>query len=44
MAAMNVLVIDRDKTVQNLLKEELESGGYKVWVTSELRRSPLALY
>ena len=36
MAAMNVLVIDRDKAVQNLLKEELESGGYKVWVTSEV--------
>ena len=39
MAAMNVLVIDRDKAVQNLLKEELESGGYKVWVTSEVDKA-----
>lgn len=31
MAAINVLVIDRDQIVRDLLKEELEAAGYKVW-------------
>jgi diguanylate cyclase (GGDEF)-like protein len=35
MPEINVLVIERDKVVQDLLKEELETTGYKVWVTSE---------
>ena len=33
MPELNVLVIDRDKMVRDLLKEELELVGYKVWVT-----------
>jgi len=36
MPEVNVLVIDRDKIVQDLLKEELELIGYKVWVASEI--------
>ncbi len=36
MAVINVLVIDRDKMVRDLLKEELELSGYKVWVTSDV--------
>lgn len=36
MAQVNVLVIDRDKTVQDLLKEELELVGYKVWAISDV--------
>src|SRR4030043_1860601 len=35
MPEINVLVIERDKIVQNLLKEELELAGYKVWITSD---------
>jgi diguanylate cyclase (GGDEF)-like protein len=35
MAEINVLVIDRDKMVQDLLKEELELVGYKVWIASD---------
>lgn len=35
MPGVNVLVIDKDKVVRDLLKEELGLVGYKVWVTSE---------
>lgn len=35
MPELNVLVIDKDKAVRDLLKEELGLVGYKVWVTSE---------
>lgn len=35
MPDVNVLVIERDKIVQGLLKDELELAGYKVWITSE---------
>ena len=35
MPEINVLVIERDKVVQSLLKDELEVAGYKVWITSD---------
>lgn len=38
MPVVNVLVVDRDRMVQNLLKEELELVGYKVWVTNDLEK------
>ncbi|RKY30536.1 MAG: hypothetical protein DRP74_06855 [Candidatus Omnitrophota bacterium] len=39
MPEVNVLVVDRDKVVRNLLKEELGRSGYKVWATSELQEA-----
>lgn len=34
MPQTNVLVVDADRVVRELLKEELELAGYKVWVAS----------
>jgi len=39
MPEVNVLVLDKDKVVRNLLKDELELSGYKVWVTSEAQEA-----
>ncbi|OGX15511.1 MAG: hypothetical protein A2166_05120 [Omnitrophica WOR_2 bacterium RBG_13_41_10] len=39
MAAINVLVIDRDKVVRDLLKEELEGANYKVWAVSDFEQA-----
>ncbi len=35
MPEVNVLVVDRDKTVRDLLKQELGLAGYKVWATDD---------
>ena len=35
----NVLVIDRDKAVRKLLKEELGLSGYKIWTTDSVEEA-----